>query len=52
MRQMLKDLKARLLSGEDLVQAVARGIAAKPGRHHMDMGHASQTPRAMSQIGG
>lgn len=46
------EVDLRGLSGEDLVQAIARGIAAKPGRHHMDMGHASQTPRAMSQIGG
>ena len=46
------EVDLRGLSGKDLVQAIARGIAAKPGRHHMDMGHASQTPRAMSQIGG
>ncbi len=46
------EVDLRGLSGEELVRAIARGIAAKPGRHHMDMGHASQTPRAMSQIGG
>lgn len=47
-----QEVDLRGLSGEELVRAVARGIAEKPGRHHMDMGHASQTPRAMSQIGG
>ena len=44
------DLKG--LRGEELKQAIAEGIAAKPQAHHMDAQHASESLRGMSKIGG
>ncbi len=46
------ELPLRGLHGDDLVAAIAQGIAAKPARHHIGTTRGSDTPRDMNQIGG
>lgn len=46
------EVNLRGLSGEALVDAIRSGIASKPEGHRMDATHASDTPRAMNEIGG
>lgn len=42
----------RGLSGDELVQAIRAGIQAKPQGHRMQNGRASDSARAMNEIGG
>ncbi len=46
------EVNLRGLSGQDLVEAIRAGIAAKPRGHRMDNGRASDSLRAMNEIGG
>ena len=46
------ELDLRGLEGDELLDAIRRGIAAKPAYHHMDKDHASQSARDMNEIGG
>ena len=46
------EISLRGLSGQKLTQTIARAIASKPRQHHMDATHASESLRAMNEIGG
>lgn len=46
------EVNLRGLSGQDLVEAIRAGIAAKPRGHRMNNGRASDSLRAMNEIGG
>ena len=46
------EVNLRGLSGQDLAEAIRTGIAAKPRGHRMDNGRASDSLRAMNEIGG
>ncbi|QNL44502.1 GTP 3',8-cyclase MoaA [Oscillibacter hominis] len=46
-----QELKLRGLHGEALREAIRRGIASKPERHHLTE-DGSETPRCMNEIGG
>ena len=46
-----EELPLRGLHGAELEEAIRRGIAAKPPRHHLAR-HPSDTPRNMNEIGG
>ncbi|SES76612.1 cyclic pyranopterin monophosphate synthase subunit MoaA [Olsenella sp. KH3B4] len=46
------EVNLRGLSGQDLAEAIRAGIAAKPRGHRMDNGRASDSLRAMNEIGG
>ena len=46
------EIPLRGLHGEALLAELRRGIAAKPGYHHMDRDHASQSARDMNELGG
>ena len=46
-----EEIPLRGLHGEELEEAIRRGILQKPQRHHLAEG-ASDTPRTMNQIGG
>ena len=46
------EIALRGLSGEELEQAIRRGILMKPERHHMDETGVTETHRGMFAIGG
>lgn len=46
------EIDLRGLSGEALRDAILAGIALKPAHHGMDGAHASESARAMNEIGG
>lgn len=46
------EIPLRGLEGPELVEAIRRGIYGKPAQHHMDRTHASESLRAMNEIGG
>lgn len=46
------EVDLRRLSGEALRDAILAGIALKPAHHGMDGAHASESARAMNEIGG
>ena len=46
------EVNLRGLSGQELVEAMRAGIEAKPRGHRMDNGRASDSLRAMNEIGG
>ena len=46
------EIALRGLSGEELEQAIRRGILMKPERHHMDETGVTETHRKMFEIGG
>lgn len=46
------EITLRGLSGEELEQAIRRGILMKPERHHMDETGVTETHRGMFAIGG
>ena len=46
------EIPLRGLEGPELVEAIRRGIYGKPAQHHMDQAHASESLRAMNEIGG
>lgn len=46
------EISLRGLSDRELRQTMAAAISAKPKRHHMDATHASESLRAMNEIGG
>lgn len=46
------EVALRGLSGEALADAILAGIALKPAHHGMDGSHASESARAMNEIGG
>lgn len=47
------ELSLRGLHGEELVEAIRRGIEAKPAHHNLKPGESSsETPRSMFEIGG
>lgn len=46
------EIDLRGLSGEALRDAILAGIALKPAHHGMDEAHASESARAMNEIGG
>jgi len=49
------DLRTPLRAGasaDEIVSIFHRAIAAKPERHHLQVGHSNCSLRALSQIGG
>ena len=46
------EVALRGLKGEELAQAIRRGILMKPERHHMDEIGRTETHRGMFEIGG
>ena len=46
------EVPLRGLEGEALTRALLAGIALKPAHHRMDGTHASESARAMNEIGG
>ena len=46
------EVDLRRLSGEALRDAILAGVALKPAHHGMDGAHASESARAMNEIGG
>ena len=47
-----REIPLRGKHGEALVRAIAEGIGGKPKEHHITGGHASDSQRGMSRIGG
>ena len=46
------EILLRNLHGQELEDAICRGILAKPEHHHLNVDGVTQTHRAMNQIGG
>ncbi len=46
------EILLRNLQGQELEDAICRGILAKPEHHHLNVDGVTQTHRAMNQIGG